>query len=362
MKLHRQKQSGGDGENIQAGRDVIVNVTGVTPEVAVEIYESRSVLLRQEFSSQAQSLVDERMDRLRVALFEMFKTPELLSAFANPDFQFNILEAQRSAARSGSVDDIGLIVDILAQRAAAKETPRLRVATRKALEVAGLLSTSTLAGLTALWYVVSLSPVEANLNSFLTGMDENLAPLVDELPKDGKWLGDLALLDCITLGTRGFGTLKTVTQLIGENKVPAFTCAGIDRGRDDASKSLQDVDLRLGSLVVPHPLDSSLTVLIGRDEDNIREIATTVCGGALADDAEAALTSLIAEMRLQQRISDYETKLNIEIDKFPSVAAVRDWAQDFPAVDLTSVGIAVSYANLRRVLPGVTLPDLDTVL
>ena len=362
MKFHRQKQTGGDGENIQAGRDVVVNVTGVTPEVAVAIYESRMVMLRQEFSSQAQSLVGERMDRLQQALFEMFKTPELLAAFANPDFQFNILEAQRSAARSGSAEDIGLIVDILVQRAAAEETPRLRVATRKALEVAGLLSTSALAGLTALWYAVSLSPVESNLNSFLSSMNGNLAPLIHELPKDNKWLGDLALLDCITLGTQGFGTLKTVTQLIGENKAPAFTCAGITGGRDDARKSLQDVDIRLGFLLVPHPLDSSLTVLVGRDETNIREIATLVCGGSLSDDADAALTPVIAEMRLQQRLPDYETKLNAEIDKFPNVAAVRDWALNFPALSVTSVGVAVGYANLRRVLPGVNLPDLDAVL
>ncbi len=159
VKFHRQKQIGGDAENIQAGRDVVVNVSGVTPEVAVAIFESRMEILRQEFSTQAQSLVDERMDRLQQALFEMFKTPKLLAAFANPDFQFNILEAQRSAARSGNAEDIGLIVDILVQRAASKETPRLRVATRKALEVAGLLSTNSLAGLTALWYLVSLAPI-----------------------------------------------------------------------------------------------------------------------------------------------------------------------------------------------------------
>ena len=135
MKFHRQKQIGGDAENIQAGRDVVVNVSGVTPEVAVAIFESRMEILRQEFSTQAQSLVDERMDRLQQALFEMFKTPKLLAAFANPDFQFNILEAQRSAARSGNAEDIGLIVDILVQRAASKETPRLRVATERHLKL-----------------------------------------------------------------------------------------------------------------------------------------------------------------------------------------------------------------------------------
>jgi len=193
-------------------------------------------------------------------------------------------------------------------------------------------------------------------------MDKNLAPLTHELPNDSKWLGDLALLDCVTLGTQGFGTLKTVTQLIGENKAPAFTCAGIGSGLDDARKSLQDVDMSLGLLLAPHPLDDSLTVLPGRDEVNIREIAALVCGGALSESADAVLTSVIAEMKLQQRLPDYETKLNAEIDKFSNLVTVRDWAQGFPALSLTSVGVAVGYANLRRVLPGVNLPDLDSVL
>lgn len=59
----------------------------------------------------------------------------MLAAFASPDFQFNILEAQRSAARSSSGDDLDLLVDILAQRAEFTETPRLKMATRKALDV-----------------------------------------------------------------------------------------------------------------------------------------------------------------------------------------------------------------------------------
>ena len=216
--------------------------------------------------------------------------------------------------------------------------------------------------MTALWYLVSLAPIAPDLNSFLSGMDNNLAPLIHELPTDDKWLGDLALLDCVVLGTQGFGTLKTVTQLIGENKTPAYTCAGIAGGPDVARKSLQDEDIRLGALLVPHPLDNTLTVLAGRDEASIREIARRVCGGVLSNNADAVLSSVITEMRVQQRLPDWERKLNAEIDKFPNLVSVRDWLLNFPALSMTSVGIAVGYANLRRVLPGVNLPDLDEVL
>jgi hypothetical protein len=362
VRFHRQKQTAGDGDNFQAGRDVNVYVAGVTVEQANEIFDSRIEMLRRELTSQADSVVNERMDLLQKATFEAFNTPELLSVFANPDFQFNILEAQRSAARSGEPEDIGLIVDILVQRATSDETPRLRVATRKALDVAGLLSPRSLAGLTAVWYMVALVPAVSDIDSLLAQLDGHLAPLIDELPSDERWLNDLDLLDCLSVATGGLGSLMTVPQLIGKRMVPVFICAGFS-GSFDTKKILRESDPRLEELVVPHPLESSLLVLAGRDEKNIRELATQFCGGFLSSEAELALTAVIAELGINERqLPDWENKLNREIEKYPSLRAVRDWMSGFPPLTVTSVGVVVGYANMKRVLPAVTLPRLDSIL
>jgi hypothetical protein len=363
MTPDRQVQRGGDGNQFQAGRD-IVHITGLDVETAREIFESRAVMLRAELTAHAEAVVNARVTGLERALFAKFGTPELLQAFANPDFQFNVLEAQRSAARSGDAADIDLIVDLLVQRAEASESPRLRVATRRALETVGQLSTEALAGLTVLWYGISLTPEEHTLPELLRSMNTHLEPLVADLPTDAKWLGDLSLVDCVQVGFSGIGALKNLIQFIGERKAPAFTCRGFPSSLEDISSSLRAIHPQFESLIVAHPLDEARRVLLGRDEQDARKLASGVAVTMSVDisKVEAAIAEAVTATGYDERLPQWEELLRARFKDFQALEVIDSWWKDLPPLSITAVGVAIAFANLKRLLPRVSLPTLDIVM
>jgi hypothetical protein len=352
----RRQHQGGDG-NTLAGHDVVSHTTNLN----FILSESESKALKQ-IPESGWELASHRIGLLASALEQRFVSEESRRAFGDPDTLFNLIEAQTSAARSGSQEDIDLIVDLLALKVSSKETSRLRGATSKALEVVGHLDTGSLAGLTALWYAVSLSPAVRDSNELLSAMNSDLGPLTGELPRDDLWLGDLVINDCITGGTNGAGRLRTFPQIVGIDKAPMMICQGLPDG-NAARTQLTDVDARLEPLVIGHPLDASACVLLGLRPDDTRDIAAWLCGGELAPAADPVLSDVISQLAIDRRqISDWENKLSQAMDGWPNLSVVRDWLAGLPAFRMTSVGIVIAYANLKRVQPNLTLPTLDSLL
>jgi hypothetical protein len=360
----RQEQRGGDGPNLQAGRDIVLQA-GLSVGDAHAIYDSKTALLRAELTAEAEELVSARISRLEQTLFARLGSPELLGAFKNPDFQFNLLEAQRSASRTGDTGDIDLIVDILVQRAESPESPRLRVATRRALETVGQLSNDALTGLTVLWYGTTLSPAAYVLSDFLGHMNQQLAPLVAGLPTDDKWLGDLSLLDCIQAGFTGIGNLKSFVQLTGE-KFPAAICNGWSSTTDDdVAASFRELHPGLEAFVIDHPLQADRRTLLGRDETLIRKIAGDFAREAFLDEVrvQAAIEHAITVCALNTRAPQWEQLFSTQLRSFEALAAIDDWwTATFPPMSITAVGVAISFANLKRLCPSVSLPTLDLLL
>jgi len=360
----RQVQRGSQGAQLQAGRDII-QVQGVDLDTAKEVIEAKAIILRGELTDLAAAAVDERMRGLEDRLLHRMQDTPMLAAFASPDFQFNILEAQRSAARSSSGDDLDLLVDILAQRAEFTETPRLKMATRKALDVVGQVSTQTLMGLTALWYGIRLTTDLADLGQYLDDMETRLAPLVEfglPAPEGGQaWLSDLAELGCVRLGFSGIGGLKTFTQIIATSKFPALTATGLDETQASALKQrLEAYGLDAGGLVVPHPIVPGMFSLVGQSETAFREIADRVPRSESVNaDYDSVIVDAVVQNHCEQTVGNWEGLLRDLLATRPGLMAIDKWWHDFPAVELTSVGVALAYANFRRAVPNITFSSLD---
>lgn len=359
----RQIQRGSAGQQLQAGRDIHL-VTGLTVEVAREIIDAKAEVLRREFSDHAQELVAYRLEQFERLLLYKFSNANLLSAFADPDFQFNVLEAQRSAARSGSEDDLGLLVDLLAQRAGATPTPRMKLATRRALDMVGQVSHESLVGLTVLWYGVSLSPMSDSLDQALHAMEQHLSPLVDAgLPTDQRWMTDLAILDCIQLSVGGLGQLKAFQQLLVEHKFPGFTARGFDAQTADGFKAaLEKVHVGLGDLITPHRLSPDRFCLAGKSEERFREIVSEVSSATSPGaDFLTIVNEAIAQNQYDQRAPECEEGLQRLLSNHAALPAVNEWWKTFPAAEITPVGVALAYANLKRLLPEVQFVSIDSL-
>lgn len=361
--LRKQQQRDGETQ-LQAGRDLIQNVSvGLGYKDAVEIFDSRAALLRDELTVEARAIADERLEVLETKLLEAISKAGFLGAFADPDFQFNILEAQRSAARTDQPEDIDVLVDLLVQRVATPGTPRLRVATRKALDVVGQLSEESLAALTALWYGLRLFPENFPMPAFLSAVDSHVQTFVGKLPLDRRWLSDLGVLDCVQLGI-GVGQLKSFPQLLGESKCTGFVCRGMDeetanRRREElyiAAKASAKVFIAPNAfdtlLIVPHALDDDRFALIGSSERSFRKAIEPLLRQFPGAEFSAVIESVIADNHYEERCPNWLAKLKAKTREYRSLLAIDDWWHDLPALEVTAVGVALGYANLRRLLPG----------
>ena len=358
----RQIQRGGETQ-VQAGRDLVIH-TGLDYHAVQEIFELQADLLRKEFTSHALALVDERVNQLRGQVLSSLSTPELIGVFADPDFQFNILEAQRSAARSGQPEDIDLLVDLLVQRAETVESPRLKMATRMALDAVGQLSDDALLGLTVVWYGIRLFPQSATLDDFLAAMNSHLSRFSDALPADRSWLVDLGVLDCLQLGVGGI-SLKNFVQLIGENKAMGFTCAGMDADLAERHRSsFADVSPLLAQLIVPHPLAAGSYCLAGSNEERLRAIAAEVASMIPCDQTKLSqlLDSAVASNRYSERVSNWEDLLRSKVHLHDALKSIDLWWQDLPALQVTPAGVAIGYANLRRHIPEYMTSSVEMFL
>jgi hypothetical protein len=356
----RQTQEGG---GVQAAGDIIV--VGIDADTVRDIIASRCDVIRQELTQHARLLIDERFAQFEKRVMQGLVSSEYLPAFADPDFQFNIREALISAVRSGQPKDMDLLVAILAQRAATPESAQLKLVTRRALDIVGQLPDDSLAGLTVLWYMFSLVPQAiASLSEFLAHMNQHLEPLVDNLPSGRRWLDDLSLLDCIRIGVSGWGALKSFLTLLGD-KCPGFTCAGIPSDYADELKiSIGELAPPLVSLIVEHPLDRARSSLLGSDEGQMRVLAHSAMTSFPHDELrlENVLDELVEANQYPVRLPYYLDLLKDAMVGHDALIAVNEWWKTSPPIDMTPVGIAMAYANLRRLLPDAMQPSIEAYL
>ncbi len=360
----RQSQRGGETQ-VQAGRDVVVNV-GLDVAAVREIYELQAATLRQELTAHAEDLVSERLGDLEQRMVSRFNSPELLPAFADPDFQFNILEAQRAAARSGEADDLDLIVDVLTQRAVTPPTPRLKLATRRALDVVGQIDAASLRGLTAFWYGMRMLPLVGTLDALLDRINAALSPFVlGGLPEGDAWQTDALMLDCLHSSPGAIGGIKEYWLYFAESEGPGFTCAGMDA---DTAAMVRDgfsaMAPQLGGLVVVHPLDPDRFCLIGRSEDHFR--ATGKLLGQLQGcdpiDLENAFEFAVSLNGYGERLGNLVEALQPHVRSRLQLVEYADWWGKQQPYNITAVGTVVAYANYCRINPEEKLPALVTLI
>jgi hypothetical protein len=360
-----QHQKAGDGSaQFQAKGNIEIHQHGLDPVAAMEIFDARAEVLKRELTAHAESVVDERLGELSTRLeVRVREVPEILPAFADPDFQFNLLEAQRSASRSGEEDGYDLLVDLLTQRALTPSTPRLKLATRRAIDIVAELGNDSLAGLTTLFYGLKVIPIADTLDSMLQAIDDHVAPFVPVLPGDHSWLADLDVLDCISVSAPGLGGLKPMRQLLAD-RLTGFTCTGMTEEeavtvRDRFAGFINNPE----TVAVGHPLAPERFCLLGPNEAQFRQKIGDAMGQRMTDPAVVdAVDQAVLLNQYEQQWPEARDALAERVADFPSLSALYEWWTGFPSMTLTAVGTAVAHANLRRALPDVTGPSLEAFL
>lgn len=344
----------------QSSGNIIINDT----DTFIAYVKKSEDNLRAEFNL-GQLKTSHQLEKLSEIIVPILTRDENRKAFEQPDYLINVMEAQRSAIRTDSEEDLLLLADILEQRAQINNpTPRHKMATRKALDVVGQLSQGDLDTLTILWYGLQMTPEAVGLEQLLNVLNQHLAPFTKHgIPKNIGWMSDLDILDCINVSNSGLNHLKGFSELFADHKASGYFVEGMTLEESEkAKKLLKSVKLGLENLVIQHPINNERFLLYGGNEEQFRTIvANNVKSTPIRD---KKIEEVIQLNKYGSRIGDYKNESAKAMAKYDSLKEIGDWwaENSLPVLSLTPVGIVMAYSNFHKALPGVKCPSLPELL
>ena len=337
----QEQSAGSESILLQAAGDIIVG--GLSAADVVQITRNEVARAVDELSLTAQAVADARVKELGDRILERFaQSPTLMGAFADPDFQYSLRDAGRAAASNEDPHTEELLVDLLANRAEAGNTSRARLATSQAIKAADKLSLEGLNGLTALWALSRLSPMnDVSAATYLASVSAVAQPVVGlPLPGDALWLQETDALSLTRTYMENITTRKTYRQYAQE-RAAKYLSAGIPAeryGELQGDPALPD----LTGKVVAHDLKPGFVRLHGATREEFLE------GFPAEFVVSPPLDELITTNGFGSQDDIAVARWNELIEADPAVSAVADWWDATPWADVTIVGHVVGFVNARR--------------
>lgn len=325
----------------QAAGDIIV--AGVTAADVVEITRAEVSRAFDDLGLAARAVAEERVRALEDKIFERFaESPELMGAFADPDFQYSLRDAGRATASNEDEHTEKLLVDLLANRAEAGNTARVRLATSHAIRAADKLSLEALNGLTALWTISTLGASNKNLVQEQAASARSVARavLALPLPPDNSWLQETDALNLTRSSSGGLVTRKPYRELL-QDRVAPHLVHGIPQDRYRELLEPQEA-LDLANKVAKHQLKPEFLVLLAATrEEFLQDLGE---GFAVSQGLEQLITMNGFGARDPEAVKSWDDVLFAQ----PDVPTVAAWWDATPFVDVTMVGNVIGFVNARR--------------
>jgi hypothetical protein len=344
----------------QAGGNITINDTNIF----VELLKNTEERLRAEYNL-AIAKQSFQLEKFTTLIIPRLTREEYRKAFEQPDYLLNVTEAQRSAIRTDSEDDLLLLADILERRAQISQpTPRHKMATRKALNVVGQLSQEDLDTLTLLWYGLYMTPDANIFEQSISSLNQHISPFVDGgIPKNDSWMADLDILDCINVSSGGQNHLKSFAQLVAENKYPGYFALGMeDEEANNARILLKSIKPGLENLVINHPITPNRFLLLGASEEHFRKIVGNNI--KLTKARTKKVDDVVSLNNYPSKINDHTNEAKKAMSKHRVLEKLNNWWDEskLPVLSITPVGIVLAYSNFHKELPAVGCPSLPSLL
>lgn len=369
MELNKQSQSAGDNSTqMQAGTInnyyTSTTVTGIDEERARRICREEYAIARQNWTSEAAAIADERVHKLEDKLMpKMVAYDKSLSFFGDPAFQFTLRQAQISAASSDRESDYEMLSKLLLHRIEQGDNLNRRLGVCKAIEIVNQVTEEALVGLTMVYVVSKFIPVSDDLTIGLSVLNELYGKIIgnDKLPVDDSWLENLDLLSAIRLGVQKINTFKRFEDYI-PSQLSKYLVSGIDEKSEDF-RELRDEFVKNGFSVnsfVQHGLKHGFVKLCVNDEIEKIHLITTYEDGSilstpLSEEQKVVMKKAISLLRKDESSDDNLKKLLIEKwNNYSNFKVVKDWWNNLPVYfTITPAGVALANAYAQSKAPNI---------
>lgn len=340
MTSNRQDQEIGEGAvAVQAGRDVIV-VQGLTyPEVrqvALDVvksfYGELAGVAREKAQERIEVITDQVLDRLK-------DRPELLQQAVDPGFQRALHTVQVEYASTGD-DDLGaLLVDLLVDRAQEGARNMAQIVLNESINVAPKLTASQLATLAVMFMVRYTRANAGSLELLGEAFDKHVAPFVGMLARKESSFQHLQFAGC--------GSIVAFSRM-------EFASAIFSEYRGLFSLGFEESEIAALSLT-----QAEMTRLFTRCPNDLSKVQTK---GLQKAELESDLDALKIGGELKAKVLDLFDRNPMPMDQVSErIRALRPYMAELMSAwdgslmasfQLTSVGIAIGHANVKRVAGG----------
>lgn len=335
---NKQNQRGGSNStNIQAGEFTVVS--GLTysevRQVAMDVFRANFY----ELAGEAKSVASERAKQITEDFLNKLQN-ENLEGFAkaqDPDFQYALYTMQKEYARTGDENLGDLLVDLLVDRSKREQRDIQQIVLNESLNVAPKLTSDQLSALAILFLFKYTQNFEVG-NHDLLGQyfDRMVKPFSENISKNRACYQHLAFSAC---GSISIGA-STLEHILGITYQGLFL-----KGFD--TEEIQKRGISIGNdqrFFIPC-LDDRMKMQVRANSLELLKKNMDNCG--LPDEDKPKIIALFN----LEKMNEQEIKAKC-IEIRPYMEGVFDvWSNsDMKHFTLTSVGIAIGHANIKRLI------------
>lgn len=338
MKSNKQAQKSGNGSlNIQAGHDVEIT-SGLSYEdaknIALDVFQANFYKLVGIAQETAKQRAEEITDKFLTELQK--RNPEGLKNAKDVDFQHSLFVVQKEYARTGDKDLGDILVDILVDRSKEDERSILQIVLNESLQIAPKLTPNQIATLTVIFTLRHTKFLRMDsLESLKDYIDHRISPFVSSLSVHQALYQHLVYAGCgsISIGQTSIEKLFRATY-------PGLFSKGFS---SEEIKELGHPINRMLPLFAKSLHSEGLFQLPFLDEDILKQTAKKM---DLTDPQVDKLLSLQNKYLMSEKeLKEYLLVVHPCMKKLFDV-----WGSSpLKNTSLTSVGIAIGHANMRRV-------------
>lgn len=319
--------------NVQAGTINIGLQLADARQIAQDVFDANFYKLSGVAAETAKQRADELIDAYLDSLAE--KQPDAIDSASDPDMQHALFVAQKEYARSGDKQLADVLVAILVDRAKQRERNLLQIVLNESIATAAKLTDYQFDILSLIFLLrYSRRTDLASLDQLQQHLQEVIVPLLGGLRRNDSSFQHLEYVGC---GTVQMGTSKI--EMLFRRVYPGLFCKGF--GQD-----------QLEAFVAEKGIPRALFVQCLHDTDafqvnalNEEGATTSAKEHGLADDKVKELVTIMKGHLL----SEEDIKASV-VGRLPDLEILFETWNSTPmkSFNLTSVGIAIGHANVRR--------------
>lgn len=336
--MSKQVQKGGENStNIQAEE---VNVAqglsyAEVRQVATDVFKANFY----DLAGEAKSIAEDRAEQITEEFLAKLQAenPDGFFKAQDPDFQHALFTVQKEHARSGD-DDLGsLLVDLLVDRSKQNQRDILQIVLNESLSIAPKLTKEHLAALAvAFLFRYTQNYGVGNHDALGQYLDKNCAPFADYIPKNQASYQHLQFSGC---GAVSMGS-ASLENILGQTYQGLFL-----KGFDPEEINKREISIGIDHKFFIPCLNDPQKLQVRANSKKILEEKMEQL--KVPEEDRPKIISLFNLGKMNER----EIKEKC-IEVRPYMAQVFEaWNDsDLKSFNLTSVGIAIGHANIKRLV------------